>query len=51
MRFLLPKMNLLTPSEYETRSSVLILRRKSIAQIYKEYQKQLKANNALDLMI
>lgn len=37
----------MTPSEYETRHQY-DFKKKKIAQIYKEYQKQLKANNALD---
>jgi len=41
------KDEFMTPSEYETRHQY-DFKKKKIAQIYKEYQKQLKANNALD---
>lgn len=41
------KDEFMTPSEYETRYQY-DFKKKKIAQIYKEYQKQLKANNALD---
>ena len=41
------KDELVTPSEYEL-NCVGDYRKSKIAQIYKEYQKQLKANNALD---
>ena len=40
------KDEFMTPSEYETRHQY-DFKKKKIAQIYKEYQKQLKANNAL----
>ena len=39
------KDEFMTPSEYETRHQY-DFKKKKIAQIYKEYQKQLKANNA-----
>lgn len=41
------KDELLTPSEYEAENQY-DFRKKKIAQVYKEYQKRLKANNALD---
>lgn len=41
------KDEFMTPSEYETRHQY-DFKKKKIAQIYKEYQRQLKANNALD---
>ena len=41
------KDEFMTPSEYETRHQY-DFKKKKIAQIYKEYQKQLKTNNALD---
>ena len=41
------KDEFMKPSEYETRHQY-DFKKKKIAQIYKEYQKQLKANNALD---
>ena len=41
------KDELLTPSEYEEENQ-FDFRKKKIAQVYREYQKRLKANNALD---
>ena len=41
------KDEFMTPSEHETRHQY-DFKKKKIAQIYKEYQRQLKANNALD---
>ena len=41
------KDEFMTPGEYETRYN-FDFKKKKIAEIYKEYQKQLKANNALD---
>lgn len=41
------KDEFMTPSEYEMKHQ-FDFKKKKIAEIYKEYQKQLKANNALD---
>ena len=41
------KDEFMTPAEYETRHQY-DFNKKKIAEIYREYQKQLKANNALD---
>lgn len=41
------KDEFITPSEYEVKNQ-FDFRKKKIAEIYKEYQKQLRSNNALD---